>query len=135
MRSGPPLTAPGGHCHFLGGELDLADPAAAVREWAGRGVRATPSRSRRPWTPGPDGLEHCAFLTEDGVTDVAALRARIVVRGGRVPDAGIAPAKPHGLLPRTLLTFARLGFSPAEVLLAPVAVLARGRFALGEPGA
>ncbi|MGH3429562.1 MAG: amidohydrolase family protein, partial [Mycobacteriales bacterium] len=39
VASGPPITSPGGHCHFLGGEVDGLDSArAAVRERAERGV-------------------------------------------------------------------------------------------------
>jgi imidazolonepropionase-like amidohydrolase len=37
VASGPPLTTPGGHCHFLGGEVRGA-PAAAVTERVERGV-------------------------------------------------------------------------------------------------
>lgn len=37
VASGPPLTTPGGHCHFLGGEVD-GDPRAAVAERVQRGV-------------------------------------------------------------------------------------------------
>jgi imidazolonepropionase-like amidohydrolase len=37
VASGPPLTTPGGHCHFLGGEVD-GDPRAAVAEHVARGV-------------------------------------------------------------------------------------------------
>lgn len=37
VASGPPLTTPGGHCHFLGGEVN-GDPRAAVAEHADRGV-------------------------------------------------------------------------------------------------
>jgi imidazolonepropionase-like amidohydrolase len=39
LAAGPPVTAPGGHCHFLGGEASGADGMrAAVRERAERGV-------------------------------------------------------------------------------------------------
>ena len=39
VASGPPITRPGGHCHFLGGAADGIDGArAAVREHAERGV-------------------------------------------------------------------------------------------------
>jgi imidazolonepropionase-like amidohydrolase len=41
VASGPPVTSPDGHCHFLGGEVDPADPATidrAVAERAERGV-------------------------------------------------------------------------------------------------
>jgi imidazolonepropionase-like amidohydrolase len=37
VASGPPLTTPGGHCHFLGGEVH-GDPRAAVAEHAEHGV-------------------------------------------------------------------------------------------------
>jgi imidazolonepropionase-like amidohydrolase len=39
VASGPPITCAGGHCHFLGGEVDGLDSALdAVRERAERGV-------------------------------------------------------------------------------------------------
>ncbi len=39
IAAGPPITSPGGHCHFLGGVADGIDGArAAVRERAERGV-------------------------------------------------------------------------------------------------
>lgn len=39
VASGPPITSPGGHCHFLGGEVATAeDIVAAVRERVERGV-------------------------------------------------------------------------------------------------
>jgi imidazolonepropionase-like amidohydrolase len=37
VAAGPPLTTPGGHCHFLGGEVD-GDPRAAVAERVEHGV-------------------------------------------------------------------------------------------------
>jgi imidazolonepropionase-like amidohydrolase len=37
VAAGPPLTTPGGHCHFLGAEVG-GDPPAAVAEHAGHGV-------------------------------------------------------------------------------------------------
>ncbi len=37
VASGPPLTTPGGHCHFLGAEVD-GDPRAAVAGHVERGV-------------------------------------------------------------------------------------------------
>lgn len=39
LASGPPITSPGGHCHFLGGEVaNRHDIAEAVRERVERGV-------------------------------------------------------------------------------------------------
>jgi hypothetical protein len=37
VASGPPLTTPGGHCHFLGGVVH-GDPGAEVTEHAEHGV-------------------------------------------------------------------------------------------------
>lgn len=37
VASGPPVTTPAGHCHFLGGEVH-GEPRAAVAEYAERGV-------------------------------------------------------------------------------------------------
>jgi imidazolonepropionase-like amidohydrolase len=117
---------------------------------------------------GVDGIEHCSFLTADGVDAaedvVAELVARQVpvtaalgmrpvagapppppmvqrnlvamkaaigglfARGGLVmagPDAGIAPQKPHGVLPRALLDMVvELGLDPAAVLRANTSVAA-----------
>jgi imidazolonepropionase-like amidohydrolase len=116
---------------------------------------------------GVDGIEHCSFLTADGVDTpedlVAELVARqipitsalgmrpvagapppppmvarnmaamtaamaaLFARGGRVmagPDAGIAPQKPHGILPRALLDMVELGLDPAAVLRANTSVAA-----------
>ena len=41
VAAGPPITSPAGHCHFLGGEVDPADPSTldrAVADRAERGV-------------------------------------------------------------------------------------------------
>lgn len=40
LAAGPPITTPGGHCHFLGGAIAATENAVrdAVREHAGRGV-------------------------------------------------------------------------------------------------
>ncbi|HVV11916.1 amidohydrolase family protein [Amycolatopsis sp.] len=38
LASGPPITVPGGHCHFLGGEIGPGGIRAAVREHAEHGV-------------------------------------------------------------------------------------------------
>jgi imidazolonepropionase-like amidohydrolase len=38
VAAGPPITTPGGHCHYLGGEIDDRGVRGAVREHAERGV-------------------------------------------------------------------------------------------------
>jgi imidazolonepropionase-like amidohydrolase len=56
VASGPPLTTPGGHCHFLGGELG-ADLRAAVADHAERGVDVVKVMASGGFaTPGSDQL-------------------------------------------------------------------------------
>jgi imidazolonepropionase-like amidohydrolase len=227
VAAGPPITCPGGHCHYLGGAArGEAGIRAAVREHAERGVdvikvmasggELTPGTvvHERQWSPaelraavdeahrrglpvtthahavdaiadavdaGVDGIEHCSFRTADGVDAredlVAAIVAHRVVVGataGIVPvegvtippslarvlpqilaamahlhrsgatlvagtDAGIAPVKPHGVLPHGLVELTAVGMSAAEALRAGTAVAAtvcglgdrKGRIAAG----
>lgn len=212
VAAGPPITSPGGHCHYLGGVAHgEAGIRAAVREHAERGVdvikvmasggELTPGTvvHERQWSPaelraavdeahrcglpvtahahavdavadavaaGADGIEHCSFRTADGVDAredlVAAIAARGIVVGataGVVPvegcppppglarvlpqimaatarlhragavvvagtDAGIAPVKPHGVLPHGLAQLSMLGMSAVEALRAGTSVAA-----------
>lgn len=56
VASGPPLTTPGGHCHFLGGVVD-GDLRAAVAERAERGVDVIKVMASGGFaTPGSDHL-------------------------------------------------------------------------------
>ncbi|TNC24137.1 amidohydrolase family protein [Amycolatopsis alkalitolerans] len=204
VAAGPPITSPGGHCHFLGGEASGVDGLrAAVREHAERGVevikimasgghltpgtrpdlpqftrdelRAVVAEAHRFSLPvtahahsadaiadavaaGVDGMEHVSFQTADGVdapehliraigdhrvvvgatlgivpvpglepppelrrilpTLMANLR-RLVDAGAPVvlgTDGGIAPIKPHDVLPRAIAQFAEFAVSPVEAL-------------------
>jgi imidazolonepropionase-like amidohydrolase len=228
VAAGPPVTTPGGHCHFLGG---VAQPGVegvrtAVREHAHRGVdvikimasggQLTPGTSqhlpqfsreelraaveeahsfglpitahahatqgiRNAVEAGVDGLEHASFWSEDGVDDpgdlvdvIAARRIVVGATAGLVPvpgftppaaamkrmpgvianmrrmqqagvrvvagtDAGIAPTKPHDVLPYAVTPLVALGMTPAEVLVTMTAVAAdvcgladrKGRIAVG----
>ena len=162
--AGPPITSPGGHCHFLGGEAvqGIDGVRAAVREHAARGVdvikvmasggNLTPgsdvltaqfspeelaalvAEAHRHGLPvtahahalpsidaavaaGVDGLEHCTFMTADGVVTPEDLVARIVARRiavsgtlGIVPCPG-APGPPPDMLrhlPAMMAAHARL---------------------------
>ena len=56
VASGPPITVPGGHCHFLGGAVD-GDLRAAVAEHAERGVDVIKVMASGGFaTPGTDQL-------------------------------------------------------------------------------
>ena len=216
VAAGPPITTPGGHCHFLGGAAS-GDRAlrAAVRERAERGadvikvmasggnmtpgplpyepqfgagaLRAIVGEAHRHGLPviahahsarsiadavaaGVDGIEHATFMTADGVdapeaviraiasqqiavgwtvgrdpgqagpvmpqiasrmAGLIATRRRLYESGAvLVPgsDAGVAPAKPHDVLPFAPGDMAAAGLSPAEILRA---MTSRGAQACG----
>jgi imidazolonepropionase-like amidohydrolase len=56
IASGPPLTTPGGHCHFLGGEVN-GDPRVAVAKHAEHGVDVVKVMASGGFaTPGTDQL-------------------------------------------------------------------------------
>ena len=144
VAAGPPITTPGGHCHFLGVSASGADELrASVRDHVDRGVgvikvmasggqvtegsdptvaqysaaemRALVDEAHRHGLPvvahahsaaaiahavaaGVDGIEHCTFMTSDGVhadQEVidAIARQRIVVGAtvGRLPGFAAPP--------------------------------------------
>ncbi|MFC5722298.1 amidohydrolase family protein [Streptomyces gamaensis] len=226
VASGPPLTVPGGHCHFLGGEARGADAVrAAVRERHARGcsvvkvmasggvmtpgsaahlsqygpreLRAAVEEAHRLGLPavahvhggqavvdavdaGFDGIEHVTFMTVDGVaadagaihkivrsgvfvgttvgqrpgarplsTGAAArrsgireVRRRLLSAGARMTagsDAGIAPDKPHNVLPHGIEALVGIGMTPVEALRAAtseaaIACRAQDRKGMLAPG-
>lgn len=66
LGSGPPLTSPGGHCHYMGGEVaDRAGLARMIDERVERGVDIIKvMASGGMTTPGTDVL-HTQFTTDD----------------------------------------------------------------------
>jgi imidazolonepropionase-like amidohydrolase len=223
VASGTPLTTPGGHCWFLGGEVrgpeavrravrdrvargagvvkvmasggvltpgtDTAgtqftdeELAAAVDEAHAHGLPVTAHAHAHAavWQAlraGVDGIEHCTSVTaagahvddelaaalaasgvavcptlgsdpavsvppevlamaeragltqailQDGVARLSRAGVRIVAGS----DAGIGPAKPHGILPRTLEEYVNSGMDPAAALAAGTA---RAAEACGVP--
>ena len=213
VAAGPPITTPGGHCHFLGGEAPgVSGVRAAVREHAERGVdvikvmasggmmtagtdiaatqfsagalRVAVEEAHRHGLPitahahalsavrdaiaaRVDGIEHCTCVEGEDVVlprDVLdALVARRIAVGStlgirRIPglapppallrllpgvlaahaalvragavvvagtDAGIAPPKPHGVLPHGLAELVGLGMTPLQALRAGTATAAQ----------
>jgi imidazolonepropionase-like amidohydrolase len=211
IAAGAPLTTPGGHTWFLGGEVRGADNvraairgraaqgadlvkimasggvftpgtdtagtqftdeelAAAVEEAHAQGLTITAHAHAHAavWQAlraGVDGIEHCTSVTatgahvddelagalatfgiavcptlgsdpavvvppevlamaeragltqailQDGVTRLARAGVKIIAGS----DAGLGPAKPHGILPRTLEEYAVSGLTPTDALAA-----------------
>lgn len=213
VAAGPPITTPGGHCHFLGGATTgVAGVRAAVREHAERGVdvikvmasggmltagtdiaatqfsagalRVAVEEAHRHGLPitahahalaavrdavaaRVDGIEHCTCVEGDRVVlppdvveavvtrriavgstvgirpvpgwepppmlarllpGVLAAHAELIRAGALVvagTDAGIAPTKPHGVLPLALAELVDLGMTPVEALRSGTSVAAR----------
>ncbi|MFL6057119.1 MAG: amidohydrolase family protein [Actinoallomurus sp.] len=215
IAAGPPITTPGGHCYFMGGEAEGAEALrAAVRERHERGcgvvkimasggnmtpgslpqdsqfslddLRVVVKEANRLGLPvaahthgvqairdavtaGVNTLEHVSFWTAEAVHADPALLAAIAdsdvvvsmtlgeapVNGRvmeprpavakRLPqikgasrrlhelgatmvvgsDAGIAPFKPHDVLPYGVVQLTDLGFSPLEALASATSVAAR----------
>ncbi len=86
LAAGPPITTPGGHCHFLGGEAGGVDGVrAAVRERAERGVDVVKvMASGGELTPGFDA--DLLAVPGDPLADLAVLHRPVAVfaRGERV---------------------------------------------------
>jgi len=211
LAAGPPITTPGGHCWFLGGEasgkaqlralvsahahsgVDVikvmasggrmtpgSEPWASqfsaaelmvVREEAHRAGLATAAHAhgvdsiRNAVQAKFDTIEHATFATPAGIAlrselvdelaaagvfvslalgthadgppltaaerrridDVLALADRMRAAGVKLvcsSDAGVSAHKPHGLLPHSVATLTRAGFTTAEAIRAATATAA-----------
>lgn len=178
--SGPPITTPAGHCHFLtGSETKPGEVAAAVRRRAERGVdvikvmmsggNITPGSL--PWESqfdeealrvlvreaeavgipvaahahgaqalrtcvavGVDAVEHCTFMTADGVDhdpnllhDLAASEIVVRITPGTVPGG---PPQPPAMAARTVQIIGRLGMlreSGGRIVLSSDAGISPGK--------
>lgn len=178
--SGPPITTPGGHCHFLAGaETAPGDIAAAVRRRAERGVdvikvmmsggnitpgslpwesqfdndalRALVDESEAVGIPvaahahaagalrtcvkvGVGTVEHCTFMTADGVDhDPTLLRelatSKIVVRTtpGTVPGAPQPPPAMAARMQQIMAGLRKLRESGARVVVSTDAGIGPGK--------
>jgi imidazolonepropionase-like amidohydrolase len=180
LASGPPITTPGGHCHFLiGSQTETVDLAAAVGRRAERGVdvvkvmmsggNITPGSL--PWqsqfdetalrvivneahtagipvaahahgagalracvTAGVDAVEHCTFMTADGVDlDVTLLRdlaeSGIVVRvtPGSIPGGPPPPPALAARMPMIMGRILALWEAGARIVVATDAGIGPGK--------
>ncbi|HMG45036.1 MAG TPA: amidohydrolase family protein [Acidimicrobiales bacterium] len=170
VAAGPPITTPGGHCHFLGATAQGESAVrAAVREHAARGVdvikvmasggfitpgstglvpqfdadelRAAVDEAHRHGLPvtahahstlsvaaaldaGVDGIEHCSFMTDDGVDApdelirrIARQRVAIGATLGALPGA-VPPPPVAQRLDAMRATIGRLHRAGAQILAA-----------------
>lgn len=126
VAAGPPLTIPDGHCHFLGGVVDPADPASvdrAVAERVERGVDVVKVMGSGGFlTPGSDqlGAQFGADVLRRVVEAAHAAGLRVVVHTHSTRGAEVAlDAGADGLEHFTNLTEGGVGAS--EELLDRVA--------------
>ena len=149
VAAGPPITTPGGHCHYLGGVAEPTEKGvrAAVREHVERGVDVikimasggtlTPGTHQHGLkvtahahavgaiaaavAAGADGMEHVSFWTEDSVDAPAELIQLIADRGTVVgATVGMAPA---------------LGLKPPPAVIARVPLIIGNTRRMYEAGA
>jgi len=178
--SGPPITTPAGHCHFLtGSETEPGDIAAAVRRRAERGVdvikvmasggNITPGSL--PWQSqfddstlralvdeagavgipvaahahgadalrsrvavGVDAVEHCTFMTADGVDHDPNLLRDLVASGivvrttpGTVPGGPPPPPAMAARMPQIMQGLRVLRESGARVVVSTDAGIGPGK--------
>jgi imidazolonepropionase-like amidohydrolase len=124
VAAGPPLTTPGGHCHFLGGAVDGVEAArAAVREHVERGVDVVKVMATGGMmTPGTDilGVQFAPAELRAAVDEVHAAGLRIVAHCHSLAGAQHAlAAGVDGLEHVTLLTDE--GIATPEDLVAAIA--------------
>jgi imidazolonepropionase-like amidohydrolase len=221
LAAGPPLTSPGGHCHFLGGETaGIGALRAAVRERHARGcsvikimasggsltpgsalhqaqyslaeLKAVVDEAHGLGLPvaahthakssiadaieaGADTIEHVTFMTANGsepdpelLKAIADSGVFVGVTAGRdttshpmrpqlvatlkvlnpafrqlhelganlvlSSDSGIAPSKPHDVLPLCVAQSAEIGMSPQTALAAVTSTAARACRVEGRKG-
>ena len=114
------------------------DLAAALAE-AGTAVCATLGSDPAVVPPAVLAMAERAGLTQAALQDGAARLYRAGVRLVAGSDAGIGPAKPHGILPATIAEYVHSGIDPAAALAAATSVAAqvcglagRGRIRPGD---
>ncbi|MEO7448044.1 MAG: amidohydrolase family protein [Humibacillus sp.] len=178
--SGPPITTPGGHCHFLtGSQTEPADVAAAVRRRAERGVdvikvmvsggnitpRSLPWESqfdehtlrvlvheadavgipvaahahgasalRTCVAVGVHAVEHCTFMTADGVDhdqkllrDLAASGIVVRITPGTAPGGPPPPPAMAARMPQIIEGLRMLWESGARVVVSTDAGIGPGK--------
>jgi imidazolonepropionase-like amidohydrolase len=111
------------HCTFVDGDRIVAPDdlvATIVRRRVAVGATLGIVPTTLPVAPPPELLRI--------LPAVLATHARLIAEGAVVvagTDAGIAPVKPHGVLPHGLAQLVQLGMSPAEALTAGTSTAAQ----------
>jgi imidazolonepropionase-like amidohydrolase len=111
------------HCSFVDGDRVAAPAelvATIVRRRIAVGATVGIAPTSLPIAPPPELLK---ILPELMANLARLIREGAVVVAGT--DAGIAPVKPHGVLPLGLAHLAQLGMSPAEALTAGTSTAAQ----------
>lgn len=108
------------HCTFLTGEGVEVDQGIVGR-LAERGTFASFTLALAPEVPVPPPVRRFLDQLQPQIADMHRAGVRVVCSS----DAGIAPAKPHGVLPHGAVMMASLGLTNAEALETVTSVAAQ----------
>lgn len=114
------------HCSCMTG-AGLHASAALLERLAASGVAVCPTLGRAPGTEPPPALRAAmerVGATFEGITAHAAAMHAAGVRLVAGADAGIAPGKPHGVLPWAIVEHVEAGALPTEALAAATGLAA-----------
>ncbi|WP_433554026.1 amidohydrolase family protein [Micromonospora zamorensis] len=140
VASGAPVTTIGGHCWSMGGEVSGVDgielctcvtaagahvPDEVADRLAASGVAVCATLGTDPAVVTPPevvAMAARAGLSAATLRDGAATLHRAGVRLVAGSDAGLGPAKPHGILPETLVEYVACGIPATAALVAATSV-------------
>lgn len=114
------------HCSCMTGTGMYADPALLER-LASSGIAVCPTLGRAPGTEPPPPLQSVMDglgVTFEGITAHAGAMHAAGVRLVAGADSGVAPGKPHGVLPWAVVEHVEAGARPVEALAAATGLAA-----------